>query len=129
MIKRYSQFLNEADQVSEPIGIKSLDKSKYSTLIEIVTKMINETIKNSSEFDSFIKSFKKNQKDNEVEGFINDSDIYEFYLKYRNDIEEILNKVKFYDKSPTEVDALGLYEYVIEGTKRAFLEIVNMIEK
>ena len=138
MIKKYSQFINEADQTQvepqsqqeSPDGIKSLDDSKYTEVKEEVNKMIENTIqKSGGELKSFIESFEKNPEDIKVEGFINDSDIYDFYLKFRNDIDEILNNIKFYDESPTEVNAFGLYEYVIKGTERAFMEVVKMINK
>ena len=139
MIKKYSQFINEAEQVEtqaqpeKPIdseGIKSLDDSKYTEVKEEINKMIENTIqKSGGELKSFIESFEKNPEDVKVEGFINDSDIYDFYLKFRNDVDEILNNIKFYDESPTEVNAFGLYEYVIKGTERAFMEVVKMINK
>jgi hypothetical protein len=139
MIKKYSQFINEAEQVETQVqpekpveseGIKSLDDSKYTEVKEEINKMIENTIqKSGGELKSFIESFEKNPEDVKVEGFINDSDIYDFYLKFRNDIDEILNNIKFYDESPTEVNAFGLYEYVIKGTERAFMEVVKMINK
>ena len=139
MIKKYSQFINEAEEVEtqaqpeksvESEGIKSLDDSKYTEVKEEINKMIENTIqKSGGELKSFIESFEKNPEDVKVEGFINDSDIYDFYLKFRNDVDEILNNIKFYDESPTEVNAFGLYEYVIKGTERAFMEVVKMINK
>ena len=139
MLKRYSQFINEADETEQtvqgqpteaPEGIKTLDNSKYPEVMEEVQKMIDNTIqKSGGELKSFIESFEKNPEDVKVEGFINDSDIYDFYLKFRNDVDEILNNIKFYDESPTEVNAFGLYEYVIKGTERAFMEVVKMINK
>jgi len=138
MIKKYSQFINEADQTQvepqtqpeQPEGIKSLDDSKYTEVKEEINKMIENTIqKSGGELKSFIESFEKNPEDVNVEGLINDSDIYDFYLKFRNDVDEILNNIKFYDESPTEVNAFGLYEYVIKGTERAFMEVVKMINK
>ena len=136
MLKRYSQFINEAEQqqpteqTDAPEGIKTLDNSKYPEVMEEVQKMIENTIqKSGGELNAFIESFEKNPEDVKVEGFINDSDIYDFYLKFRNDIDEILNNLKFYDEAPTEVNAFGLYEYVITGTERAFMEVVKMINK
>jgi len=91
--------------------------------------MIEKTIeKSGGEFDSFVKSYINNPKDVKVEGFINDSDIYDFYLKWRNDIDEILNDMKFFDERPTEVNAFGIYEYVIKSTEKAFLEVAKMIK-
>jgi hypothetical protein len=139
MLKRYSQFIKEADETEQPVqeqpteapeGIKTLDNSKYPEVMEEVQKMIENTIqKSGGELNTFIESFEKNPEDVKVEGFINDSDIYDFYLKFRNDVDEILNNIKFYDESPTEVNAFGLYEYVIKGTERAFMEVVKMINK
>ena len=132
MIKRYTQFVNEADDanIDDTPGVKSLDSNKFTELKEEVKKMIDNTIsKSGGEFASFVESFEKNPEDVKVEGFINDSDVYDFYLKFRNDIDEILNNLKFYDEAPTEVNAFGLYEYVIKGTERAFMEVVKMINK
>ena len=130
MIKKYTQFVNEADDanIDETPGVKSLDSSKFTELKDEVKKMIEDTIsKSGGEFKSFIESFEKNPEDVKVEGFINDADIYEFYLKFRNDIDELLNGVKFYDQAPTEVNAYGLYEYTIKGTEKAFMEVVKML--
>ena len=69
MIKKYSQFINEADeptqvQTEKPVeseGIKSLDDSKYTEVKEEITKMIENTIqKSGGELKSFIESFEKN---------------------------------------------------------------------
>ena len=54
--------------------------------------------------------------------------IFDFYLKWRNDIDEILNNVKFFDEVPTKNNSFGLYEFIIKGTEKAFLEIVKMIK-
>lgn len=132
MIKRYTQFVNEADDanIDEIPGVKPLDSNKFTELKEEVKKMIDNTIsKNGGEFNSFIDSFEKNPEDVKVEGFINDADIYDFYLKYRNDIDEVLNDIKFYGDAPTGVNAYGLYEYTIKGTEKAFMEIVKMLDK
>jgi hypothetical protein len=79
--------------------------------------------------ENFLTSFLKNPEDVKVDGFINDSDIYEFYLKWRNDIDEILSDINFFDELPTENNAFGLYEYVIKGTERAFEEVVRMMSQ
>lgn len=126
MIKKFVQFVNESDDNTSMNNV-SMD-NKYSETKEEVKKMIDNTVqKNGGEIASFIESFIKNPEDVKVEGFINDSDIYDFYLKFRNDVDEILNNIKFYDESPTEVNAFGLYEYTIKGTEKAFMELVKML--
>ena len=137
-IKRYVQFLTEADETEAQVPEESQataeetdasDSSKYTEVVDEVKSMIEKTVVESGgELKSFIKSYTKNPKDVKVRGFINDADIYDFYLKWRNDIDEILNNLKFFDEVPTKNNAFGIYEYVIKGTEKAFLEIVKMIK-
>jgi hypothetical protein len=121
MIKKYSQFINE----SEEMDSKSIDGSnnKYVEVMDEIKSMINKTIeKSGGEFKSFVESFLKTPEDVKIEGLINDSDIYDFYLKWRNDIDEILNDIKFFDDSPSELSTFGLYDYLIKGTNKSIEE-------
>jgi pectate lyase len=137
-IKRYVQFLTEADETEAQVPEESQataeetdasDSSKYTEVVDEVKSLIEKTVEESGgELKSFIKSYTKNPKDVKVRGFINDADIYDFYLKWRNDIDEILNNLKFFDEVPTKNNAFGIYEYAIKGTEKAFLEIVKMIK-
>lgn len=134
MIKKYIQFIKEADEVNptgevEKSETDASDSSKFPEVIDEIKKMIEKTIeKSGGEFKSFVDSFIKNPEDIKIEGFINDSDVYDFYLKWRNDIDEILSDLNYFDEVPTENNAFGLYEYVIKGTQKAFLEFVKMIK-
>jgi hypothetical protein len=115
MIKSFIQYIKESD-----------DSSKFTEVKEELKSMIENTIENSGgEFNTFIESFKKNPEDFKIEGLINDSDIYDFYLKWRNDIDEILNDVNFFDEIPSDSNAFGLYEFTIKGTERAIKELVQ----
>jgi ClpP class serine protease len=127
MIKKYLQFIKEADETTEAQPAeKSQDSSKYTELKEEVKSMIEKTIeKGGGEFKSFVDKFTKSPDDTKIEGFINDSDIYEFYLKFRNDIDELLNNVKYFNQVPSESNTFGLYDYIIKGTEKAVLEIVK----
>jgi len=120
MIKNFTNYIKEANED------ESLDTDKYNDLMEDIKSMIESTIENGGgEFDTFVSSFNKDPEDFKIEGLINESDIYEFYLKYRNDIDEILNDVKYFDEVPTENNIFGLYEYTINGTERAVKELVR----
>jgi hypothetical protein len=122
MVKRYYEFIKEDESVSK-------DSSKYMDVIDDIKSMIESTIeKSGGEFDSFVDSYIKNPEDVKIEKFINDSDIYDFYLKFRNDIDEILNDIKFFSESPSDNNSFGLYEYTIKGTEKAFLEFIKMIK-
>lgn len=124
MLKRYSQFIKEADETVE----KATDSSKFTEIKDELKSMIEKTIeKSGGEYKSFVESFIKNPTDVKIEGLINDSDVYDFYLKWRNDIDEILNDSNFFDEVPSEINSFGLYDYMIKGTQRAIEEAVKML--
>ena len=132
MIKKYLQFIKEADEVETPETenkeVTPQSDNKYAELKEEVKSMIEKTIeKSGGEFKSFVDKFIKSPEDVKIEGFINDSDIYEFYLKFRNDIDELLNNVKYFDEVPSESNTFGLYDYIISGTERAVIEAVKTL--
>jgi deoxyribodipyrimidine photolyase len=133
MIKKYLQFIKEADEVETPETetqevVKPQSDNKYTELKDEVKSMIEKTIeKSGGDFESFKDKFVKSPEDTKIEGFINDSDIYEFYLKFRNDIDELLNDVKYFDEVPSESNTLGLYDYIISGTERAVIEVVKTL--
>ena len=117
MIKRYRQFITEANESNSEISQEIKDNLK---------EMIENTIKKSGgDFNSFVEKFVKEPEETKIEGFINDSDIYEFYLKFRNDIDELLNNIKYFNEVPSESNTFGLYDYIINGTEKAVYEIVK----
>jgi len=129
MIKKYLQFIKEADEVKETPSAESTEKNdsgKYTELKDEVKSMIEKTIeKSGGEFKSFVDKFIKSPEDVKIEGFINDSDIYEFYLKFRNDIDELLNDIKYFNEVPSESNTFGLYDYIINGTEKAVSQVVK----
>lgn len=122
MVKRYLQFIKEANE------IEKIDPSKYAEIRDEIKSMIEKTIENSGgEFASFVDKFSKDPEDVKIEGLINDSDLYDFYLKFRNDIDELLNDIKFFGIAPSESNAMGLYDYLIKGTQKAIEETVKIL--
>lgn len=120
-IKKYIQFINEAEEtIKDPI---------FDSIKDDVRNMIEDTIKKSGgeSVKSFAKNYKEKPNDVNIEGLINDDQVHDFWLKYENEIDELLNKVKFFEESPDEINALGTYKYIIASTKRAILEIVKML--
>lgn len=126
MIKNFKLFV---ESLKDELSIK-LD-NKYKEVKEELIDLIEKSLKTSDEetFDSFIDSFIKNSEETQIEGLINDSDIYDFYLKYRNDIDEVLSEIKFYDEVPSEINSYGLYDYLIKGTKESIKQLVKDIKE
>lgn len=124
-IKRFEGFsyIREAEEARP-------DSSKYGEIKGEIKSMIEKTIeKSGGEYKSFVDEFVKNPEDVKIEGLINDSDLYDFYLKYRNDIDELLNDQKFFGSSPSSVNSIGLYDYLIKGTQKAIEETVKILSE
>jgi len=129
-IKKYVQFLAEAAG-----SVK--DGPTFDGIKDSIRGMIEETLKKSGGTD--IKTFaSKYVQDNEnpsknsggtsIEGLINDDQIYDFWLEFDNEIDELLNQIEFFNDSPVDINAMGTYKYIIEATKKAILEIVRLLK-
>lgn len=132
-IKKFNNFLSEAndmDQIpTENIEEKVLDPNTFSELVNGIKKLISETIDSNNEetIKGFIKVYVKNPEEKEIIGLINDADVYEFYLKYMSDIDEILTFSNFYSEKPDSLEVYSLYDYLVKGTKVAVLELLRKI--
>ena len=103
-------------------------ENKYSEVLDSIKEMVESTIdKSGGEYETFLESFLKDPENVKIEGLINESDIYDFYLKYRNQIDEILNDVKFYQTPPEENNVFGLYDFVIKGTQKSIEEFIKLM--
>lgn len=125
MIKKFSQY-NES--LSQDLTSKISDdyKDLKTELLNLIEKSVN-----SSDMDvvnEFIDSFLQDDSESVIEGLVNDSDVYEFYLKYTDSIDEILNAGDFFEISAKEHGVIGLYDYMVYGTNKAVKNAVNRIK-
>lgn len=104
-----------------------VESTEINNIEEDLKTMIQNSLKNSDykSVDDFMEAYKEDAESNPIEGLINSSDIYDFYLKYQPEVDEVLNKADFYSKSPRELNTFGLYDYIIIATKEAVSLIVN----
>lgn len=125
-LKYFNQFVFEQAEESE---VKN--PSMYTDLQDDLKEMIEKSLKTSDQKTSedFIDAYLRDSEKTQIEGLINDSDIYEFYLKYRNNIDEILSEINFYGEKPSDMDSFSLYDYIIVGTKKAIKEVLTMLSK
>lgn len=135
-ISKYYQFIKEAEELqstAEDLGSDSTevstDISKYTELKDELTEMVKASLNTEDDktFEDFIDAYNKNPEETQIEGLINDSDIYDFYLKWRNDIDDILSDINYYDEVPSELKVFSLYKYVIQGTKKSISEVISMM--
>lgn len=117
MIKKYFDYIKE--DISDD----------YKEIKDKVISLIQDTIDEEKQYDSvdeFVDSYIK-KGDIDIRGLIKQDDLYQFYLDWRNDIDEILNNINFFDEVPSKMNSIGLYDYIITGVKKAVKEVVKMI--
>lgn len=125
MIKNWNKF-NEslkddlADKLTSNVEFKQ-------AIIEMLEASVNSSDMNV--FQEFIDSYLKDPDKTNIEGLINDSDVWDFYSKWTNDVDEILDKVKWFEEIPSENNSYGVYDYVIKSTKRAIKEAIVDIKE
>lgn len=124
-LKRYDQFIKEG------MGDDNVDKfQEYESIKQDLLNKVESSVNSndSSLINEFIGSYITNSEDTNIEGLINDSDIYEFYLKYVNEIDEVLNSINYFENSPESEGTLGLYDFLVKGTNVALVELIKMIK-
>jgi hypothetical protein len=133
-IEKFNNYIVEKidlDDIKERIG------DKYSELKSGLIELIEDSLKSSSndnvnmiDIENFISDYISSGKDaSMIDGVIEDNDLFNFYLKYQSDIDELLNNSKYMSNSPKHNNVYSLYDVVIDGTKEAILEALKMIKK
>lgn len=124
-MKKYNEFINE-----DISSFEDKITGSYKSLKRGVLELVDKTIQSSDlvNFQNFMSKY-LNDSDTVVENFVEESDIFEFYLKYKGDIDELLSDKDFFDDSARDNDVFALYDYVIVGTKKAFVECVKILQE
>ena len=124
--RNFLEFLNE--DLSE---LQSKVSGKYQTLKRGTLELIHNTINSDELVDvqNFISEYADSQESKTLEGFIEESDIFEFYLKHKGDIDELMTDKNFFDEPPKDNEIFSLYDFVIVGTKKAVIDVLKELEK
>jgi len=129
-IHKYKNFIFE--NIEQEVIPKLSNDNK--DMKENITRLIQKTI-NTDDIDVFkekIDTIIKNPNESTIEGLIQDADVYEFYLKYRNDIDEVLSKNDFFTNLQdfqNQNTLISLYDFVVKGTLECVSIIVNDIKE
>lgn len=118
-MKNFKQYFKNNENLDNEL--KDMLSNDYKSLKRGIIELIEKTVDDSDKLlnvqnymDEYI-----NNEDSILENFIENSDIYDFYLKYQSDIDSILSDDDFFEKSPDELSIYSLYDYVITGTKES----------
>lgn len=129
--RKYTSAIMEADEaMDDPEKSDELSLERFPDLVEEIRSMIGKSLGSEDDrvAEDFIRAYNRSPEDNVIEGLINDSDVYDFYLMWRSDVDDVLSAVNFFDEVPSEVKVYSLYDYIIKGTMRAVQELVSLME-
>jgi len=120
------QHLNEklADIFKDKI------REEYKGLKNGVLDLIEKNIEKEHDIiniQNFISEYLQNPDNNMIE-FTDSHDVFSFYLKHQNDIDELLNSKNYYDKKPKDENVFSLYDYMINGTKKSVEYIMEIFK-
>jgi hypothetical protein len=124
----YKGLLYESlqDKVSNKLS------SEYSSLKRGVLDLIEKTIENYNDLiniQNFINDYTNNIQSVILEEFVEDMQIFDFYIKYQVDIDYLCEKLNYFNEPPKNKNINSLYSFVIEGTKFSVIEIMKILEK
>jgi len=126
-MKNFIEYFNENLNSELKDKLDNDYKSLKKGILELIEKTVDEPEKLLN-VQNYMDEY-NNDEDTVLEDFVENSDIYDFYLKYQSDIDELLTDEEFFDKYPSELNIYSLYDYVIEGTKESVrILIKNMYD-
>ena len=105
---------------------------EYKSLKMGVLQLVDDTMKGDSELvnaENLMGDYVKGDSGKNLVGMVDNIDIYNFYLKYQSNIDEVCNDLKYFEKAPVSNNVFSLYDVVIDGTKFAVKEIVKILLK
>ena len=135
VVKRFSDFsLNEKLDLVD-LGSKMSDE--YTTLKTDILKVVNDILEETSsenvktdDLNQFISEYiSKGKEGISMLELVSDNSIFNFYLKNKSDIDELLTKSGYFKESPSDNNVTDLYDVMIDGTKQAIVDIMVIIQK
>lgn len=122
---KYKEFMFEAlqDQLKDKLG------EQYVSLKRGILDLLDKSVENNTELvavQNLIHNYIENPEKTTINGFVDDNEIFDFYLKYQADLDELCNEHHFFTE---DHNVFSLYKYVIEGTKFGVTAALQIMEK
>jgi hypothetical protein len=130
-MRKYSQEFPNYLYESLEDKIKDKLSTNYSSLKGGILSLIEKSVNDSDklvEVQNFIGDYIKNPNSGNLIDFVEDNDIFDFYLKYQVDIDQLCQDKKYFDEKPSTKNIFSLYTYIIEGCKFAVIEGMKLLQ-
>ena len=125
--QKYKDFLYESLDDKFKDKISTDYQSLKRGLLDLLDKSIDDT-EELVNVQNFINNYIENPNDATLVGLVDDAEIFDFYIKYQGNIDELCNDNQYFDKTPKENNVFSLYSFIIEGTKFAVQECMKSLQ-
>jgi hypothetical protein len=99
----------------------------YKSLKRGILDLLDDTLDGDmTKLQDFINKYIDPESEELLDNFVEDADIFDFYLKYQSDVDQILLDNNYYDDKP---GVESLYDYVIDGTFDAVVYCMEEMKK
>jgi hypothetical protein len=125
--------LDELFGMNKPVneGFKEELENRFSDkyislkkgILELLDKELNGNV---TKLQNYIESYIDEESEEVLDGFVEDAQIMEFYLKFQPDVDQILLDHNYYE-DPPKVESL--YDYVIDGAFDAVVYCMEDMQK
>lgn len=122
-MKKFTQKLNE--DLNQELNIDSYIEVFQKELISMVENEAENRGIEKDDTDGKKEIIESYIQDPEtiIIGLVNDSDLFDLYVKFGNEIDNILNGLDHFTKSPSDLGVSGsIYEYIVESTRISVIE-------
>lgn len=126
---KFSEYndINEGffDNLKDKLSNDQIGAKRY------VLDLLDKTVDSSELLDlqNFIKSYLEANKSSYIIGLNDDSELFEFYVKYQAELDELLSNDNFFTESPKKIGVMSVYDYVVKASKKALHILLTNISE
>jgi len=125
--EKYKDFMFESleDKYKEKIS------EDYKSLKRGILNLLDNSVENPEELvnvQNFINDYIEDTEKVTLVGLVDDAEIFTFWEKYKEQIDEICTDKGYFDSSPKENDVFSVYSFMIKATKFAVQECMTSLE-
>ena len=124
--EKYSDFMYESleDKYKDKVS------GDYESLKRGILLLLDNSVENNElvNVQNFINEYIEDDENATLVGLVDDAEIFEFWNKYKDQIDEICSDKQYFDKTPTENNIFSVYQFMISATKFAVKETMKNLE-
>jgi hypothetical protein len=128
-MKKFTEYKHINETLEEQL--KDKISEDYKSLKRGILDLLDKTLKTDKLVDvqNFIDRYIKDPENNVIEDFVDDAEIFDFYLKYQNNIDEVCVNNKYFEDAPIKHNMYSLYDIIIDGTRFGVLQCMKILNK